>query len=461
MLRQLGQASYAQFSAALQETPPVSVRLNPRKAVADLFSSAAPVPWSAHGRYLPERPLFAADPLIFAGAYYVQEPSSMFLSAILRQLLPPNEPLKVLDFCAAPGGKTTLLLSMLSPESLLVANELMRNRLPALSENLTRWGAHNTIVTSADAAHFQQLPAFFDLILVDAPCSGEGMFRKDSKAINMWSENLVRSCAGTQRKILDQIMPALKPGGLLIYSTCTFSEAENEKNLIHLAESNHFEPIKIDILPPWGILQTEVRLGEEVFYGYRFYPHRLKGEGFFICCLRKKKGAAVSARFKKKKKKSADSPLHFLSEKAQIPLKPWLKSSAELVFLSEGAQLAAFPQHQRKALDYFSRTFPAYRKIGVSIGKIQRNTFTPSHALALSRLCAEHIPRYALDYSQAIAYLRKDPLTLKTTTKKGWALVCYKKIILGWIKILPGRINNYYPTQMRLRKKIPDTPKNN
>ena len=232
---QLGTRQARLLLDALDGDPVVSVRYNPYKTTSK--PALEPVPWSRYGFYLTERPSFTLDPSLHGGAYYVQEASSMFLEAVFGAIADSEAPLRILDLCAAPGGKTTLLSSLAGPESLIVANEPVRARAAVLSDNVRRWGIGNVVVTSADPARFAPFGHYFDLILVDAPCSGEGMFRKDRESRRQWSESGAELCAARQRRILGEAWDALRPGGALIYSTCTFNPAENraERPLARLA----------------------------------------------------------------------------------------------------------------------------------------------------------------------------------------------------------------------------------
>ncbi len=270
-------AEFDAFVAAHDAPPPVSLRLHPQKGNT-LFVENERVAWHPDGRYLPERPVFTLDPHFQAGAYYVQEASSMFLLEALRQTCDLSKKLRALDLCAAPGGKSTLLLSAIRADSLLLANEVIQSRVPALRQNMEKWGCPNGSVSHHDPADFSRLRHFFDVVLVDAPCSGEGLFRRDANACKEWSERNVEQCSARQRRILADAFPLLKPGGVMIYSTCTFNFLENENNVKWLAgEGLEYLPLQID--PSRGIV-TEG-------WGYRFYPNRVKGEGFFIACLRK------------------------------------------------------------------------------------------------------------------------------------------------------------------------------
>ncbi len=220
----LGNEEYEKLAAALQQEPPVSIRINKlrmkEEGLSSLTDSSArfsfnKVPWASDGYYLDERLTFTFDPLFHAGCYYVQEASSMFVEQVLRQYV--ESPVVMLDLCAAPGGKSTHARSVLPEGSLLVANEVIRNRSQVLAENLTKWGHPDVVVTNNDPADFSALPSFFDVILTDVPCSGEGMFRKDPVAVEEWSPENVEICWQRQRRIIADIWPCLKPGGILIY----------------------------------------------------------------------------------------------------------------------------------------------------------------------------------------------------------------------------------------------------
>lgn len=260
---------------ALQADPPVSVRINPLKPV-DVGGS--PIPWCVQGRFLDHRPVFTLDPLYHAGCYYVQEASSMLLEQALIAAGLPERPVLALDLCASPGGKSTHLLSLLPAGSVLVSNEAVRSRQGALIENLLKWGAPNSIITGSPTTAFSVQGARFDLVVIDAPCSGEGMFRKDPFARAQWSPRLVQECAMIQSAILDDAWACLAPGGTLIYSTCTWDWDENEAHIERLIEGSGAVPITI----PASEAATS---GSGP--GIRCYPHRSIGEGFFIAAVRK------------------------------------------------------------------------------------------------------------------------------------------------------------------------------
>ena len=264
--------------------PPTSIRVNPFKKME--LKTQQPVRWCPDGHYLDTRPSFTFDPLFHAGCYYVQEASSMFIDHVLKYVRPNREnPIKIFDLCAAPGGKSTLINSAISSNDLLVANEIIKTRVPVLCDNLNRWGTSNTIVTNNDPKDFSRLTGIFDIILVDAPCSGSGMFRKDPTAMNEWSEANVNLCHQRQERILADIYPALKEDGYLIYSTCSYSHQENEDILDWLCREFDMETVRIPIYMEWGIVETQSP--EKNAWGYRFYPDKVKGEGLFAACLRK------------------------------------------------------------------------------------------------------------------------------------------------------------------------------
>src|SRR6187549_341233 len=255
-----------------------SVRVNPFKQF-EILNLKSQIPWTEYGHYLEARPSFTFDPLFHAGCYYVQEASSMFLEQALKQTIDLSQPLKILDLCAAPGGKSTHILSLISKESLLVSNEVIRSRANILTDNIVKWGCSNVIVTNNDPRDFQRLENYFDVIVVDAPCSGSGLFRRDPEAIEEWSEQNVALCSQRQQRILADILPALKNGGVLIYSTCSYSRQEDELICDWLRNELIINNEELIISHDWNIVKSDA--------GYRFWPDKLKGEGFFIACFRK------------------------------------------------------------------------------------------------------------------------------------------------------------------------------
>ena len=296
--RELGEEEAQALCAALDGPSPVAVRLNPAKCAALLPAVATGegvrrVGWCAEGRYLPRRPQFTFDAEFHAGAYYVQEPSSQFVGRLLSGV--DMRGARVLDLCAAPGGKSTLYASLVGSEGLVVANEIDRRRAQVLADNIRRWGTGNVVVTTADAARMAEFEAWYDVVAVDAPCSGEGMFRKDDAARGEWSEANVRLCASRQDAILREAWRALRPGGTLLYSTCTFNRTEDEGSLerfLAWAGDEVAEAGEFPLAEEWGILGGRVG----AFRTFRFFPHRAEGEGFFAAVARKAPDAGGRSR---------------------------------------------------------------------------------------------------------------------------------------------------------------------
>lgn len=429
------------FFKALKQEPAVSIRLNPFKETAEPIEGT-PVPWSQYGLYLNQRPAFIFDPLFHAGAYYVQESSSMFLEHVIKSVRPhTDKPIKVLDLCAAPGGKSTLLSSLLKPNDLLVANEPIKSRLYTLAENIIKWGVSNTIVTQNDPKDFTALKSGFDLIVVDAPCSGEGMFRKDDKAIEEWSEANVQLCVGRQKRILADIIPSLKPGGYLVYSTCTFNQSENEENVKWMQEQWGLQTVKVPVEPFKEIDAT----AED---GFRFWPHRVKGEGLFMVCLQKTSTTEAEPEEKKWKKKNAQLPA-----KTTELLKPWLNDASSFIYYSLTSGIRAIPACHQQVYEWLDETlYIVYA--GIDIGEIKQQDIVPHHALALSVDVSPDIPRTELSREQALVYLKKGVLLPNSFSGKGWQLVTYGGLALGWVKVLPNRINNYLPVNNRILKDL-------
>jgi len=413
-----------------------SIRMNPFKS-ALIYKDADQVPWSGLGKYLNNRPSFTADPLFHAGCYYVQEASSMFLEQAL-QTIDLTEPLRVLDLCAAPGGKSTHLLSLLSPESILVSNEIIKSRVNVLAENITKWGNVNTIVTNNDPKDFKKLSGVFDVIVCDAPCSGSGMFRKDADAIAEWSEGTVILCSERQQRILADVLPCLKEGGLLIYSTCSYSHEENEDILDWLADSFQMSGKEITVEDDWGIVAC--KSGRHQLPGYRFYPGKVKGEGFFISCLIKKQESG-STKWPRIKYEKPDPKLE--------PFTSWIRSDVDLHLFFHQEAVLAFPIKQVDFLQLIKDTL-YIKKAGVKIGKAAGKDIIPDHELAVSTILADDIRRIDLSREDAISYLKREEFKLPNAEAPGWALASFENFPLGWIKVLPNRLNNYYPKELRI-----------
>ena len=428
----------------------ISIRLNPAKikSIGQLSFTGAyvagPVPWNSNGYYLSQRPSFTLDPIFHAGAYYVQEASSMFLEEVLRQTTDLSQPLKVLDLCAAPGGKATLVQSLISNDSLLVSNEVIKTRVNILAENIAKWGCVNVIVTNNDPKDFQRLENYFDIIIVDAPCSGSGLFRKDAAAIEEWSEQNVMMCSQRQQRILGDVLPALKAGGTLIYSTCSYSESEDEEIADWLIREHQLLSCPIKITPDWNIIET--RSVVHGAHGYRFYPDKVKGEGFFIAAFKKEATATQSWQPGKYKSKSER-----LTTKDITPLKTYIAETDDFFFIRQKEQVIAMPRHLEN--DLTAIQFSLYiKKAGITLGSLIRSELIPDHELALSTIINRELPFIEVDKETALQYLRRQDITL-ATTYKGWVLLTHQHLLLGWIKVLPNRINNYYPKEWRIFNK--------
>jgi 16S rRNA C967 or C1407 C5-methylase (RsmB/RsmF family)/NOL1/NOP2/fmu family ribosome biogenesis protein len=426
------------INAHQNNSSPTSIRVNPFKPSG--LNKGENVPWCADGYYLDVRPSFTFDPLFHAGCYYVQEASSMFIGHILNYIKPQNEQIKVLDLCAAPGGKSTLINSALNKDDLLVANEIIKTRVPVLADNLSRWGTANAIVTNNDPKDFNRVKSFFDIILVDVPCSGSGMFRKDPAAMNEWSEANVNLCHQRQERILADIYPALKQHGYLIYSTCSYSHQENEDILDWLCREFDMETIRIPINEEWGIVETESNgVGA---WGYRFYPDRVKGEGLFAACLKKKDSSGDTTSFKNNNNQKVPG--------VELELiKTYINTPADFYFFKVNDEWIAINHQHKESLQLLQRHL-YIKKSGVRIGQVMGRDLIPDHELALSTIVNKQaVLQTALNYDEAILYLKRENLQLDTHNK-GWSLMTFEGQALGWAKLLPNRINNYYPKELRI-----------
>ncbi|RQO32076.1 RNA methyltransferase [Taibaiella sp. KBW10] len=432
------------FEEAHQQAPPVSIRLNPLKETQS-FDSLARVPWCTRGRYLESRPVFTLDPLFHAGAYYVQEASSMFVAQAFEQHVKKQQALKVLDLCAAPGGKSTLLASLLEQDDLLISNEVIQTRASILVENMTRWGQMNTWVTNNDPKDFGRVAGFFDAILVDAPCSGSGLWRKDPKAIDEWSTENVQLCKERQQRILADVLPALKKEGILIYATCSYSVEENEQIVDWLIRDMGMESLPMQCDPDWGI--TETLSPEQKGLGYRFYPWKTRGEGFFLAVFKKQEGIVTDSLYhsvsKQKNNQKAELELH-------QKMRPYLNTDFE-IFTHKELIYAINPVH----MPYLEPMRNAFyiKKAGTAMGQILKD-LVPEHDLAMSVHLSDAVSRIELSHEEALHYLKKE--SVKTADGyKGWQVATHQGLALGWGKWMPNRMNNYLPKHYRIRMDIP------
>ncbi|MEI9947211.1 MAG: Fmu (Sun) domain protein [Chitinophagaceae bacterium] len=420
-----------------------SVRINPFKSatvsrepsVEELFHDSrltSPVPWTQHGFYLAKRPSFTFDPLFHAGCYYVQEASSMFLEQALKQTVDLSKPLKVLDLCAAPGGKSTHIQSLISKDSLLVSNEVIKSRANILKDNIIKWGCQNVMVTNNDPKDFAKLEGYFDVIVIDAPCSGSGLFRREPEAIEEWSENNVQLCSQRQQRIMADVWAALKENGILIYSTCSYSKDEDEEIVNWLMNELPAANCPLQIDKSWGITESG--------NGYRFWPDKVKGEGFFIACFQKNNEQEENF-FKTKNKPGP-------ATKREMEMIASWTSTDNSQFIKYKNTVYAWPS---LLVNDFNWLLSQLRVIysGILTGELMRDKLVPDHALAMSGLVKAGVTKIELTYEEAIHYLQRKDLSINPGTK-GWQLVTYQDYNLGWINALPNRINNYYPKELRI-----------
>ncbi len=451
-LRKILQKEYPAFQEALLSPLTTSLHINRSKAPPPgHLPLADKTPWYADGHYLSERPAFGLDPLFHAGAYYVQEASSMFLAEAVRQLPLEKEGsggLKVLDLCAAPGGKSTLLASILADNSLILCNEVIASRYKVLRQNIDKWGRTNTWTAQHAPEALQSLQGWFDLVVVDAPCSGEGMLRKTSEVLSQWSEKVVKGCALRQRTILAEACNLLRPGGHLIYSTCTFNPEENIDNAVWIAEQG-FDPIRLNTLPEWQI----VEVAQQHTYGYAFFPHRVQGEGFFLAAFRKKE-TRMSAPHPKKRKKPRHSNWRTATSQQYTLAAPFLAQPEAFDFLQNDRGQIKVVRKEHQAAAALIESSLRQKAVGLLLGEVKGKQLVPSHPLALSTAIAPDLPALEVPKEAARSFFRKEPFDLPNAGMEhqtGWALIRHRGLNLGWIKRLPNRFNNYLPQAWRIR----------
>lgn len=438
-------AEYDAFIASLDDAPVTSVRTHPLKFQRS--DTALPlgdrIAWANKGYYLTGRPSFTFDPLFHAGCYYVQESSSMFLEQVLEATGLTDKAIRILDMCAAPGGKSTHILSLLNQESLLVSNEIIAARNHILRQNLARWGCCNSIVTQNKAEDFARIGETFDIIVVDAPCSGEGLFRKDKAAVQEWSENNVAMCATRQQDILAHLTQCLKPGGYLIYSTCTYEWAENMDQVRKLIIEQQFESIQVKDTRNFQPQLADV--SRDGLYGYAFYPHRTRGEGFFISLLRKK-GEWRETRYLPPR----------IADKTISDISPQLTA-----YIDDLDRFAAI-KHQNLYNILPARFWPDYRALarlyirnaGICVGELKGKDLIPAHELSLFQEFKKDFPAIELDLPSAISFLKAETISAPDAPR-GWVTVRYKGQNLGFAKALPNRINSYFPKEWRILRSQP------
>ena len=430
----LGRQALDNYMQALENGPATaSVRRNPFKMseeeLAGHFLQLADgrVPWCGDGLYLKARPQFHLDPLVHAGAYYVQDAASMVVQELFASLR-GRAPVRVLDLCAAPGGKSTCIAAQsLSDDDILVSNEVIRSRATVLAENMAKWGRANIVVTNDEPRRFAALEGYFDIVLTDVPCSGEGMFRKDAGSVEQWSPDNVALCAARQRKIVAEAWPSLKTSGILIYSTCTFNRYENDGNVEWICRELGAELITLDMAPE--ALRTAC--------GLQFIPGTTRSEGLYVAAMRKT---------------AAAKPVRLRS--SRLPAKTACDFARNCdcfkVTTSAGDMVKAYPSGLASEIMSLEGALGVIRS-GVAVAAVKGRDLIPAAALALSdRLCEKTFPCEMLSAGDALKYLRLEPLVLPDSPK-GFILLKYEGVPLGFVKNLGNRTNNLFPSAWRIR----------
>ena len=427
--------------ALVSTSPSVSVRANQQKKIC-VPVGVRRVKWCSEGWYMQQREAFTFDPAMHQGLYYVQDASSMILSHIIKQLVEDNTtPMTYLDACAAPGGKTTVAIDALPQNSLVVANEYVPGRAFVLAENVTKWGAPSVVVSKGDTVRFKKLKGFFDIIAADVPCSGEGMFRKDSEAVSQWTPSLVEECVARQKEIVENIWNALRPGGYMIYSTCTFNRHENEEMIDYIVNEMGAESVRIDIPEEWNI-QGGINTAHSC---YRFMQHKVDGEGLFVAVLRK--NSEECAEFKIKPSKDKKSKASSRTQNLNL-VKNWVEG-IDADFWVENDDVVATPAMWREKLSLL-KSYLDIVKSGVAIATIKGKDFIPTQSLAMSTILnLNAFPTLEIDYNMAISYLRREAIQLDEAPR-GYVLLMYKNRPLGFVKNLGNRANNLYPQEWRI-----------
>ena len=438
-LRELLPEEWEALAEAITSSEPsVAVRVNEARGVS-VPECTERVPWCEQGFYLGDRPAFTFDTDWHAGRYYVQDASSMFITHVIRSFI--HEPVCYLDLCAAPGGKTTAAIQALPQGSMTVANEIVSPRARVLADNIIRWGDPRCVVTSNAPAQVGKLTRFFDVIAADVPCSGEGMMRKDDEAVSQWSPGLVEQCAQRQREILAGVWPALRPGGLLIYSTCTYNRQENEDIAEFIVHELGATSLEVPVEDCWNIHPA---IGSDC-HCYRFMPHRVNGEGLFMAVFRK--NGDMPRELPRIKDKT--------SKKADETGKDWLACPDEYAIEQQGDLSIAVPLDIRREIVTL-RTSLNVLHAGIDLATVMGRKVMPHHALAMSTARAEGaFPVCEVDYPTALRYLRGESIIVDGP--RGHVLIAHEGAVLGFANNLGNRANNLYPKPQRiLSTHLPD-----
>jgi 16S rRNA C967 or C1407 C5-methylase (RsmB/RsmF family)/NOL1/NOP2/fmu family ribosome biogenesis protein len=418
-----------------------SILINALKATSTV-PPGTPVPWYFNGSILNERIIFAADPLWHAGTYYVQEASSMLLGYVLEKLKNVPENPKALDLCAAPGGKSHIIQNYLKDKGLLWANEIHPGRAKILQQNISRFGHASVVVSNADPTQLATQNIQFDIVVVDAPCSGEGMFRKDDTARNEWNTGLPEMCASRQQDILESASSLVAESGYLVYSTCTFAEEENILQMARLMDEGGWTCCTPP--GPEGVACYEIAKGP--VRGLQMFPGlNNAGEGFFIAVLQKN----YREEGKSSKRSSNNDFTRFKHAFDEVTGK-WRLQGLQTSFWQDKKGAVSLWNEEVESVVQRLTGNVKILQAGVPFATVKGSSYIPEHALALSVYRNNEIPFADLDLEDAKKYLRGNDTGRHLFEQEGWNLVSYKSFALGWVKVLPGRVNNYYPKEQRL-----------
>jgi 16S rRNA C967 or C1407 C5-methylase (RsmB/RsmF family)/NOL1/NOP2/fmu family ribosome biogenesis protein len=436
---------YPDFESSLHGVIPVSIRLNggikfpaPQFSIFDSQSPVLEVPWCQSGIYLDKRPSFTLDPLFHSGSYYVQEAASMYVEQCANTVKQYGNIDCILDLCAAPGGKSTHLISLF-PDSLTVSNEVVRSRAAILEENIAKWGRANTMVTSCDPEVFRKLPHFFDFILVDAPCSGEGMFRKDSGALKEWSPENVKHCAARQLRIVRDVWDSLKPGGFMLYGTCTYNIEENENLIEFIVQNLGAESIPVDISAFEGISPSL----DKNIHACRFFPHKTRSEGLFLSLIRK------NGELKQSNPKKIEQP-HKIPE-----LNSWIRQSETFAYIRHNERIYMLPKKFAATVELIGKTIRTLSS-GTEICTVKGKELIPSLDFAHSaEINVNNFAVMEVDKTVALQFLKKETLPAPSNIDKGYVLLTYLGVPLGWVKNIGSRCNNMLPQNRKIRLVMP------
>ncbi|MCR4649021.1 MAG: RsmF rRNA methyltransferase first C-terminal domain-containing protein [Lachnospiraceae bacterium] len=454
---------YEAFKASFNESRRIGIRVNTLKTDTDTFLKLFPgnpekIKWCETGFFTSTDEKYGRLSQHDAGAFYMQEPSAQAVAASLGSVM-DLKGRKVLDLCAAPGGKSTQLASMMAGEGVLVSNEINRERAAILSSNIERMGVRNCVVLNETPERIAEtFENWFDAVVVDAPCSGEGMFRKDETALREWSPANVEMCADRQKDILREAVKTLKDGGILVYSTCTFAVDEDEKQMAEfLCEYPEFEIIECENFKFFdkGFTSFEFegkkvsddpKLKESLEKCARLWPHKIDGEGHFICILKKRGSDETVGEKKKKKSERNNRP-----DKKSIGLIKDFFSDMIVNFEPDFDNTVCFADSVYLLPKDFNISLKGLKiqRAGLLLGEIKKDRFEPSHSLAMALNKNNCIRCAELDEDEALKFRHGEEL--RKDLPNGWTLMLVNGVSLGWGKVANGAIKNHYPKGLRIK----------